>query len=544
MIAEAPYLRAAQPITDTAGRVQVVIDFTDGAADEFIAELPPPNNARSDGIQEKKFFHRPKVLKLVEHYEKTYGFTRTGMTSWVGSSVTGFLSVDQINRIQADGAVRLISDNARSKFSSAPPWYDFNPGTATFSWGSVAVVPHPKIAGTSRRVYVIDGGVADHTNLSSVSARKNVGCGATYPGTAMTGDCASISFPEYNYPPVDCFGHATHVAGIVAGSGVFGATYGVYSGVNVISVGLLNAHQEYVYGPSSPQGLTSPLGNSAGWCATTPPAFDTIGYGLDFTYWDTAYNSGGAVTIANISINPGQMGWRYYPNTDSWQSEANYSKVRALAAPGVFQNSSGGYSAYPGVFVAQSAGNLQTNACGVGNGSTGSLAYMPPVGYLPGGPPPNWAADAYDGIMVVGALDSSGQAASTYSNSYPPGIQDGGSNYGPCIDIWAPGNSIVSAWGNHALWTRTMADFGGTSEPNTRVGQTYSGVVGSGSSGWMYLSGTSMAAPHVAGVAAYLADAYSLTTPAAIEAKIRSLSQAFNGTVDAAGYPIRVLQSQ
>ena len=212
-----------------------------------------------------------------------------------------------------------------------------------------------------------------------------------------------------------------------------------------------------------------------------------------------------------------------------------------LATPGVFQNSSGNYSAYPGVFVAQSAGNLMQDACGT---NAGSLAYKPAVGYVPGGPPPNWAADAYDGIMVVGALSNDGQAATTFSDSNPPGLHDGGTNFGPCVDIWAPGNSIVSAWGDHAIWPEPPTMNSNTTSPNTRVGTTYSGSVGNGNSGWVFLSGTSMAAPHVAGVAAYLADAYSLTTPAAIEAKIRQLSQPYNNTLDPAGYPIRVLQSQ
>lgn len=271
------------------------------------------------------------------------------------------------------------------------------------------------------------------------------------------------------------------------------------------------------------------------------PSFDELGYGLDYVYWDTAYNSGGNVTIVNISVNSGKMGFYYYPENGMWISEPNYPKVRTLATPGTFQNSSGGYNTYPGAFVAQSAGNQNVDACGTG---IGSLAYMPAVGYLPGGPPPNWAADSHDGIMVVGALTSSGQAATAFSGSIPSGNGgSGGTNYGPCVDIWAPGNSIVSTWGDHVIWNSNVQN---TSlvPPNTRFGQMYSGIVGQGSSGWLYLSGTSMAAPHVAGVAAYLADAHSLTSPAAIEAKIRSLSQPYNGTVDQAGYPIRVVQSQ
>jgi hypothetical protein len=523
--------------------VQVIIDFVDDAHESLVAELPP--KAENAAGKNDKFFHQPKVLKLIEQYEKKYGFTRTGMTSWVGNSVTAYLTPAQIDKISDDKVVRLISENEAAAFSGAPPYYDFNPGTATFSWGTVAVGAHSKVQGSTRRVYVIDSGVATHSNLPSVlSPRKNVACGATNAGLATTGDCGSTSEPGpfgTNYPGVGCYAHATHVTGIIAGVGTTGTTYGVYGGVNVVSVNVNSSKYQYRYGVSSPDGMFSPQNSSVGWCATDGPDTARIGYGLDFAYWDTAYNSGGKVTIVNISINPGRMGWVYNPSSGNWTADNNNPKVRRLATPGAFQNSSGGYSTYPGAFVAQSAGNFQRNSC---SNSGGADAYNPPVGYLPFGPPPNWAADLYDGIMVVGALRSDGQAATTFSNSYPPGLQDGGTNYGPCVDIWAPGDGIVSAWGRNDVFWQGVPSSLSQYSANTTVGGSYSGFIPYTSQGWMYLSGTSMAAPHVAGVAAYLADTYNLTTPAAIEAKIRALSKRYNSAVDPMGYPIFTVQSQ
>ena len=52
-----------------------------------------------------------------------------------------------------------------------------------------------------------------------------------------------------------------------------------------------------------------------------------------------------------------------------------------------------------------------------------------------------------------------------------------------------------------------------------------------------WLSGTSMAAPHVAAAAAYVADLYGLTTPAAIEQKLRDTWHALT-TLDAAGQSV------
>jgi subtilisin family serine protease len=60
------------------------------------------------------------------------------------------------------------------------------------------------------------------------------------------------------------------------------------------------------------------------------------------------------------------------------------------------------------------------------------------------------------------------------------------SNYGNCLDLFAPGSLITSAW------------IGGSNETKT-------------------ISGTSMATPHVTGVAALVLDAYPAASPAAIE---------------------------
>jgi subtilisin family serine protease len=73
------------------------------------------------------------------------------------------------------------------------------------------------------------------------------------------------------------------------------------------------------------------------------------------------------------------------------------------------------------------------------------------------------------------------------------------SNYGPCVDLFAPGDSIVSDW--------DTAD-----------------------SATMTLSGTSMASPHVAGVAATYLATNPTATPAQIATEIiRSASQVLTG---------------
>jgi oryzin len=76
------------------------------------------------------------------------------------------------------------------------------------------------------------------------------------------------------------------------------------------------------------------------------------------------------------------------------------------------------------------------------------------------------------------------------------------SNYGSSVDIFAPGSSILSTYATSDSATAT-------------------------------LSGTSMAAPHVAGLAAYLISLEGLTTPAAVRSRLIALGQ--NGLVTSPG---------
>lgn len=99
--------------------------------------------------------------------------------------------------------------------------------------------------------------------------------------------------------------------------------------------------------------------------------------------------------------------------------------------------------------------------------------------------------------FTVGATDSSDRKASF-------------SNYGSVVDVHAPGVSILSTW------------IGGTTRTNT-------------------ISGTSMATPHVAGLAAYLLALEGSRTPAALGNRIISLAttDAITGLVS--GTPNRLI---
>lgn len=82
--------------------------------------------------------------------------------------------------------------------------------------------------------------------------------------------------------------------------------------------------------------------------------------------------------------------------------------------------------------------------------------------------------------MTVGAIDSD------WAQAYY-------SNYGSVLDVYAPGSAVLSAW------------IGSNTATNT-------------------ISGTSMATPHVTGLALYLIALEGLSTPAAVIARIKELA--------------------
>ncbi|MDO0937478.1 S8 family serine peptidase [Streptomyces sp. DG2A-72] len=127
------------------------------------------------------------------------------------------------------------------------------------------------------------------------------------------------------------------------------------------------------------------------------------------------------------------------------------------------------------------------------------------------------------GTTVVVAAGNSNANAANYSPAScnnvisvaatnRAGSRSSYSNYGSVVDIAAPGGE-----------TRTSSANGILSTLN-------SGAQGPSSENYDYYQGTSMAAPHIAGLAALMKSAASSLTPAQIESAIKTNSRALPGT--------------
>lgn len=172
--------------------------------------------------------------------------------------------------------------------------------------------------------------------------------------------------------------------------------------------------------------------------------------------WVTADHAAGAPAVANMSLGGGA-------------STAIDTAVRNSIADGVT--------------YAVAAGN--GNSAGVAQDACASSPARVPA------------------ALTVGATDRTDRAASF-------------SNYGRCLDLFAPGVGITSAWHTGATAASTI-------------------------------SGTSMATPHVAGVAALYLSVDRAATPAAVATRVNSTATAdhvtLTRTASRAGTPNRLLFS-
>jgi subtilisin family serine protease len=117
-----------------------------------------------------------------------------------------------------------------------------------------------------------------------------------------------------------------------------------------------------------------------------------------------------------------------------------------------------------------------------------------------------------DGADACGYTPARVAAALTVGNSTSTDARASTSNYGSCLDLFAPGTDITSAWHTSSTATATI-------------------------------SGTSMASPHVAGVAALYLENNPTAAPATVASAIVNSAHTNKLTNIGAGSPNRLLNS-
>jgi len=489
-----------------AHRIPAVLDEDRVIRDEngrldYIVELYPdtPSSYPSSLTRASHFdsYHKPQAVNVVTDMESFHSIQAHAMTSWSSVSFSAFLNDEQVQRISRDPRVAHIFLNQKLDFSfnslsdAGATWTDQVSGSQVNSWGKVAISnPSPPTLSKGKvLVYVVDAGVGQHQELNTIEWVNPSYLSHTCGTRAGVRACTST---DWQYL-VGCYPHATAVAGVIGAKGI--VTQGINPNVQIISVAVS------LYAPNT-------------LCMPTGPTTQILKSALDWVANDiTQNNAGGLTSVVNVSIN-----WSPNdPNDKNGTYKAGVeTDMQALGSP----------ASGPGALVVQAAGNYYQDAC--------AHAYARPGGA---------AVSATDGIMVVGALNTHGQPVvplTTFPDPVtqtgnPPRPQNGpwgfwkdaaqfdydfGSDYGGCVDTWAPGDGIYVPMANPTF--RNVA------------GHYQVGNVPTPYADYGFGSGTSFAAPHIAGLASMLIEQQQLKTPAGIygvEYTIRKLAYSL-GSVD------------
>jgi oryzin len=254
---------------------------------------------------------------------------------------------------------------------------------------------------------------------------------------------------------------------------IYDTTAGENTYAYVVDSGIIIAHTQF--------GGRATLGyNAVGGTHT-----DTLGHGTHVagTIGGSTYGVAKKTNLISVKVFQGATGTTS-TILDGFNWAVNDITSKSRTARSVINLSLGGQASTTWTNAIQAAytqGVLSVVAAGNGDANGNPL----PVSQQSPANAPN--------AFTVAAADSSFRPASF-------------TNYGAGVDIFAPGVSILSSY------------IGGTSATAS-------------------LSGTSMAAPHVAGLAVYLQALEGLTTPAAVTSRLKALGTANRVTGTLSGSP-------
>lgn len=435
-----------------------------------------------------------KTASLIRDIENQYGVY--GGVAF-GAAVHGFgtkLSAAQIQALRSDPRVQEVFEDVPGSLAgvAAPPWADTPavvPSTSTYTtgWNLHAInlynsgandTPAYRTSGGYQlKSYVIDAGVQPHADLNfdwqtdhiSFDCHDNEGGNCTLTNPSPTN-------PYYVYT-VACDPHATHVAGIVGAHRQTPTAIGVEGvapGAQIVSVKVINYCAQ---GSGTQDGLayTSGVIAAINWVGAQAPD-----NGVD------AQGRRRMSAVANMSI--------------VWPLDA-LGQSRYVLPPGAATALSTAIAAAVnnGVFFSFAAGNSNEPACNIYPAAIGSTIA---------------------GAVAVGAIQANGSAMNQ---------GDKIATYGPCVEIWAPGQDVHSTVAQPALGQPLPGAWGAGVAPPYQAGQHY----------YRPETGSSMAAPHVAGAALLVARKYQqaglpVPAPADVETiiklHVKSVGTQHNGT--------------
>ena len=311
------------------------------------------------------------------------------------------------------------------------------------------------LTGRGVTVALLDSGVADHPDLRGklIASVDFVG----KPGVLQAGDP---------------FGHGTHVAGVIAGSGaVSGGLYaGIAPGASLVSVRVLDENG---------YGLTSEVIRGIEWAAENRERY--------------------GIRILNLSLG--------HPVFESVERDPLVRAVERAQALGLVVVATAGNFGRNGNFTITSPGNAP-GCLAVGSSTDGDTVSFLGTGGSLGS---STDGDTTSANVTVG---SSTDGDTTSTTSAPGSYVSSFSSHGPSYldhllkpDMVAPGNRIVSL--------RVPGSALDLEFPGQRV---LAG--GSRAADYFELSGTSMAAPMVAAVAALMLEQEPGLNPATVKARL------------------------